>query len=330
MKRLYSLYLLMAVFIAVALCSAEDSYAQPQRKVPIRLGVDVSTMGLAFWVADSEGIFDKYGLQAITKTHDIGFMGLLAIGAGEGDTSIQSESPTVVNIAKGIDAIIVATIARGPQTYKAIAKKEIKGPRDLIGKTIGITVGAGGEYFLNQYLKKHAIDVRQVTIQDAAPPELSVMLYKGELDAVFVWEPFGRKIMGLDKAADRLAVFTSGKDYYNATFFLTVGRRFAEQNPEAVKNLLRALAEANRFIAQNKEKCIRITKYILRTSQEEAAAAVEDYVSVPPILEKDALPALMNISAWLKEKGRIKSIPDWKTIVQPRYLREVDPSKVQL
>jgi NitT/TauT family transport system substrate-binding protein len=316
--------------IALALSTAPESHAQAKRKVPIRIGVDVSTMGLAFWVADSEGIFDKHGLQAVTKTHDIGFMGLLAVGAGEGDTSIQSEPATIVNIAKGIDAIIVATIARGPQTYKAVAKREIKAPRDLVGRTIGVTVGSGGEYFLNQYLAKNRIDPKQVKIRDAAPPELSAMLYKGELDAAFVWEPFGRKIMGLEKAGERLALFSSGKDYYNAKYFLTVRRRFAEENPEAVKNLLRALAETNRFIVQNREKCIRITKYILRTSEEEATAAIEDYQSVAPVLEKDTIPTLMSVSAWLKENNKIKDIPDWQKIVQPRYLQEVDPGKVQL
>jgi NitT/TauT family transport system substrate-binding protein len=320
---------MLAGFALLVLLIFGVSNAEAQRKVPIRLGVDVSTMGLAFWVADSEGIFDKYGLQAITKTYDAGYMGLLAIGAGEGDTSIQSESPTVVNIAKGIDAVVVAVIARGPETHKAVAKKEIKSPKDLIGKKIGVTVGTSGEYFLYQYLKKNGIDVQEVTIQDAAAPELSAMLYKGEIDAVFIWEPFARKIMSLDKATEKLAQFSSAKEYYNATYFLTVARKYAEQNPEAVTNLLRALAEANEFIAKNREKCIRTTKYILRTSYDEAAAAVNDFATVAPILDKDTVPALMSVSEWLKDKDKIKSIPDWAKIIQPEYLKESDPSRVR-
>ena len=75
-------------------------------------------------------------------------------------------------------------------------------------------MGSGGEFFLVRYLKKHSINTKAVTIQNAGPPELTAMLYKGEVDAVFTWEPFGRKILSLERASERLAQFATGKDYY--------------------------------------------------------------------------------------------------------------------
>ncbi len=325
-----TLRLLLAILAGISLFSAMEAWAQGGRKVPIRMGTDVSTMGLAFWVADSEGIFDKHGIRPILKIHEIGFQALLAVGAGEGDVSIQSESPTIVNIAKGIDAVIIATIARGPNTYKAVAKKEITAPKDLVGKRIGVTVGSGGEFFLVQYLKKHSINAKAVTLQNAGPPELTAMLYKGEIDAVFTWEPFGRKILSLEKATDKLAQFVTGKEYYDPSYLLTVSRKFAEENPDAIKSLLGALAEANNFIAKNPEKAIQIAQRTLRTSRAEAAASMNDYVTVAPVLDKDTLQSLAGVSEWLKERDRIKAIPDWNKIVEPKFLREVDPTKVRM
>ena len=325
--------MLRAVFVMLyATCTftATETWAQAGRKVPIRMGTDVSTMGLAFWVADSEGIFDKHGIRPMLKIHEIGFQALLAVGAGEADTSIQSESPTIVNIAKGIDAVIIATIARGPQTYKAVARREISGPKDLVGKRIGVTMGSGGEFFLVRYLKKHSINTKAVTIQNAGPPELTAMLYKGEVDAVFTWEPFGRKILSLERASERLAQFATGKDYYDPSYLLTVGRKFTEDNPEAIKSLLTALAESNTFISKNPEKAVQIAQRTLRTTRAEATASLNDYVTVAPILDKDTIEALTDISLWLKDGDRIKSIPDWNKIVEPKFLRQIDPTKVRM
>ncbi len=53
MRKFDLIRLLLAGFISLGLSAAEESDAQAQRKVPIRLGVDVSTMGLAFWIADN-------------------------------------------------------------------------------------------------------------------------------------------------------------------------------------------------------------------------------------------------------------------------------------
>lgn len=271
-----------------------------------------------------------HGLKVTSKIYDTGLLGLLAIGAGEGDTSIQTEPPTAVNIAKGIDAIIIAAIARGPETCKAVSRTEIKGARDLIGKKVGVPAGTGGEYFFFQYLKKNGIGLQDLKVQDVPAPELNVMLYKGEIDAAFFWEPFARKVMMMEKAPNKFRILATGKEYYNPFYLLTVRRKFAEENPEAVRNLLRALMESNAFIAQNKEKCVRVTRYVLRTSYEDAVAALEDYEIHPPELKQELLPALGGICQWLLEKGRIAKEPEWRKVIQPQYLRAVAPARANL
>ncbi len=327
----------LLIGLALTICASlffsgfYPSLVAGKEKTKIRIGLDVSTNSLPFWVADSEGIYEKYGLDATSKIYEIGFMGLLAVGAGEGDTSIQSEPPTVVNIAKGIDAYIIASTARTPEVYKVISTKEIKNPKDLIGKKVGVKIGSGGNYFMHRFLTLNDIKQKDLKkVYDAAPQELCAMLYKGELDAIFVWQPFGRKFMTMEKAGEKFHILGGGAKYFNAHMFLTVRKKFADEHPEAVKNLLRALIEAKSYIDNNREKCVKITRYILRTSYDEAAAAIDDYLITTPTLESDILPALDDISKWLKENKKIKTIPDWKKIIQPKFLEEVDPSKVEL
>lgn len=302
------------------------SNGQQTKKVPIRMGMDVATAALPFWVAEQENIFDKYGLEVTSRLYELGFMGLLAIGANEGDTSIQTELPTIINISKGIDAIIVALVASGNGIYKAVVKKEIKNPTDLIGKKVGVPFGSGGEFFMHQWLKINKIKIDQIKLQNSAPPELGPMLYKGDIDAVFLWEPWPRNIMKLDKGGEKLHILGYRGDPH---IFLTVRRKFADENPEAVKNLLKALIESNSFVSKNREKALKITKYILRTTSEEADAAINDHTTT--VMWDDQTTAdLIELAQWLKEQGRIKEIPDWGKIIVLRYLKEVDPNRVQI
>ena len=282
-------------------------------------------------MAEAEGFFSRNGLEVSSKQYEMGSPGLLAIGAGEGDVSIQTENATVTNIAKGIDAIVVATVATAPRSLKGVARMDVKTPRDLIGKKVGVPQGSSAEFHLATYLKTYHLDVSQLKLVNAPPPELSVMVYKGDIDAAFFWEPWSRKTLLLDKTGTTVqnGFFRDYNQEFLGLGYLTVRRKFAEEKPEAVRRLLKSLIEANAFADANKERAIQVARKVLRTSHAEAQDAIDDYPNRVALDRKHVVGNLSAVANWLKGIGKLKESVDWEKVVQPQYLLAVDPARVK-
>ena len=203
MKKLIASAMLVAVLALPCAVLATEN-------VPIRMGMDVGVNSLPFWVGIEKGYFANNGLDVSARTYDFGFLGLLSIGAGEGDTSSQSDMPTLTSAAKGIDAPIIAVMARSADNYKIVGKNDIKSPAELKGRKFGMTLGSASEYVGMSYLAKNGLSRKDVDIVGAAPSELAPMLVKGDIDAACFWEPWGRKTLIL--APGDLHVIGTGRD----------------------------------------------------------------------------------------------------------------------
>ncbi len=66
----------------------------------------------------------------------------------------------------------------------------IKAPEDLKGKTVGITAGSSGHFFLSLFLTYHQMPMSDVKIVDLEPARLSQALIEGQVDAIVTWEPY--------------------------------------------------------------------------------------------------------------------------------------------
>ena len=114
----------LALFLAAGLgpAGAADDGA-------VRFSNGAHFVGNPYWLAEDKGIFKKHGLKTPTPWATPLWLALRAIGSGQLDISFQSDPPTISNIAKGIDAIIVAATAQGNESMKLVAKSRSRAPR---------------------------------------------------------------------------------------------------------------------------------------------------------------------------------------------------------
>ena len=320
MKKLIISSLLIAVLALPCLAVATEN-------VPIRLGMDVGVNSLPFWVGIEKGYFAENGLDVSDRTYDSGFLGLLAIGAGEGDTSSQSDMPTLTSAAKGIDAPIIAVMARSADNYKIVGKKDIKSAADLKGRKFGMTLGSASEYVGVSYLAKNGLARKDVDVIGAAPPELAPMLVKGDIDAASFWEPWGRKTLNL--APDDLHVIGTGRDIYAANMYLTVRREFANEHPDAVKGLLRGLQKADAYIKGHQSEVEGIIEKKHRVDAETAAVLLHDFDYVL-VLDNEVPSTIKQVGQWLLENKKLASPPDLNKLIDASYLRAVSPGSVTI
>lgn len=299
--------------------------ASSAESTPIRVGLDVGVNSLPFWIAMDKGFFEKRGLRVSDKVFDSGFLGLLAIGANEGDTSSQSDAPTLTLIGKGIDAVVVAVVARSADNYKIVGKNDIKQGQALKGRKVGMTLGSACEYVGLKYLAKQGLSRNDVNVVGADPSELAPLLARGDLDAACFWEPWGRKTVAL--APTKLHVIGTGRDIYAVNMYLTVRRSYAKQHPESVKAILAGLQEANAYIGANKSEAIEIFRKKHRLDAEMANALVNEW-EYSLVLDQQAISAMREVGSWLVENKKLGALPDWNRLIDASYLRNVAPQAV--
>jgi sulfonate transport system substrate-binding protein len=289
---------------------------------PVRVGIDVGVNSLPFWIGMKNGYFEKNGLDLKVKTYDSGFLGLLAIGAGEGDFSSQSDTPTLTLTSKGIDAVVIGIMAHSADNYKIVGKNEITNPKGLKGRRFGMTLGSACEYVGLKYLKTQGLTRADVKIVGAAPSELAPLLVKGDIDASCFWEPWGRKVLGL--ASTSLHVIGTGRDIYAANMYLTVRRKFAEEHPDAVKGMLRALEAADKYIAEHPQEAVEMIQSKHRVDQKMAQTLSKDF-DYKLFFDRQAFGAMKEVGQWLLENKKLTKLPEWNRIIDTHYLNSVVP-----
>lgn len=293
----------------------------------VRFSTEPTSLGIPYWLAEDKGIFKKHGLKTTNTMGHTALVGLRAIGSGQLDISFQSDPPTISNIAKGIDAIIVAATAQGNESMKLVAKKSIKSPKDLIGKKVTWMGGTGGEFGFIKFLGNRGIDYKKLDHVNLPPPEAAPTMVKGAVEAMWFWEPWPRKVMQLRGDALHILAASKASDY-EPNFHLTVRRGFAREKPKTLKRFLQALIEATDMANADPAAAAAAFQKVTRSSAADAKAALNDY-KLKIWLDKSYYDTLQEVSAFKKKLGHIKQIPDWKKIIDPSFLRAVAASRAK-
>jgi ABC-type nitrate/sulfonate/bicarbonate transport system substrate-binding protein len=293
----------------------------------IRFTTDTASISLPLWYAEEKGLFEKHGLKYTDTPVNAAFLGLQAIGAGTNDASVQSDPPTISNIAAGIDAVIVAVVAKGEKSMALVAKSSVKSVADLKGKKVVWLKGSGGELGFAKYLEARGLKLADFEHVNLPPAEAVPTLLSGGADALWFWQPWPRKALGAKPSDLHVIEVSTAKDY-EPNMILTVSRTFAADKPQTLKKFLAVLIESVDGLKRNPDVGIDILMRRLRMPLDDAKLTLGDY---PPdiSLTGDFIKELSAIAALKSADGSLKSSPDWIKKVDASFLRAVAPEKVK-
>ncbi|MDR2669247.1 MAG: NrtA/SsuA/CpmA family ABC transporter substrate-binding protein [Desulfovibrio sp.] len=163
-----------------------------------------------------------------------------AVVGGSADFSFGgSTTPGLAAILAGSPLVFSQFYIYLPRTTAIIAKDPaIKGPQDLVGKSVAVNRSGLGEMLLIAGLEKHRVDVSKVNVVYLNPPDAGPALAAGKVDAWAMWSPavdiarqnYNAHNIYEEKDLDYLLDFST---------FL-IARSFAVRNPD----LVRAVNEA--------------------------------------------------------------------------------------
>lgn len=164
-------------------------------------------------------------------------------GAGMVDISVIPYSNFITLVDQGAPVKLVA--GAGAEGCIFIGGEGISKPEDLKGKTIGTFQADTLEVLPYDYLTKAGMSFADVDVKYFnTSPELAAAFINGAIDAVSHIEPYATQCLTERKGSQ---VLTDGLDIYNkgyADCVLAARTPLLEENPEAVKAVIKAMMTA--------------------------------------------------------------------------------------
>jgi len=223
-------------------------YTGPVEKITVASAEYLT--GVLVYVAEDQGFFEKNGLEVTIKGYGSGKACADALIAGEADISTSADNVFVSNSFEHADLRVFGTVATA-QVKDLVARKDkgITTINDLIGKKIGITKKSGAEFQLVVFLTFNGISQKDVELVDLKPPEMMGAISNGDIDAVFVWDPYLYNIK--IELGENAISWHGGEDFY---FVLLTKEDWLEKNPAAAERFIKAMLEAEGYIKDNSEE----------------------------------------------------------------------------
>ncbi len=249
--------------------------------------------GIPLEVARTRGFWEAEGLDVSITYARGGAQAVNSLIASSIDWVVSGFDVVVQTVARGREAITIASLSRLPFFALAVSPREpsIAGIRDLVGKKIGVGNLGTTDHFLAQYLlKREGVDPDSVEFV-ASGPNLYEQLNRGQVEAGMVQEP---ALTLVERAGGRVLVNFMRLEDVNRSLggpyqFLALSTRpdVLQTQAETARKLIRGLVNANRWVLGSPGADI------VKSMPEELVAGgdVETFASVLDRYKRDLYPA---------------------------------------
>jgi len=291
------------------------------------------------YVAYQKGYFKDEGLDVTLKFNPGGWMSLKDLFEGRADIITVAELPIVYSIFdkkkytdfERDDFYIIGDIIYSQQDIQQVVARRDKGiktPADLVGKKIGVFKGTTLDYFMDIFFIDHKIKYTDVEIFNMNVFEMTDAIVKGDLDAIFTWQPHVH--FAVQKLGDN-AVLLQSRAKYSTSWLIIVMKDFAKKHPQVLEKFIKAIVSAENFINQNPEQAQIIHSKLSKTDLK-TTKLLWDIVSFDLSLGEGLLRTLEGEAKWVirKKMYDTKQIPDFTNFIYFDALEKIKPSGVQI
>ncbi|MBI4522984.1 MAG: ABC transporter substrate-binding protein [Deltaproteobacteria bacterium] len=244
------------------------------------LGGFQSTM----WVAKDLKIFDKNGLDVDLIMITGGARSVAVLLSGNTQFATGSATTPLLATARGSDLVIVAA-SYNYFPFSIVSKPDIRSPKDLRGKRLGILNFGGSHDLAHQLafkewgLKRQEVNVIPLGDQ---PTRLAALL-AGNIDATIMSLPHllvavkaGYRVLG--DMGDMRTRFSQSTVYLR--------RSYLRENRDIAKRFLKAYSEAVHVLKTDRERSIKVMGRRMRVEDQEILNETYNYFgrrfSFPP------------------------------------------------
>jgi ABC-type nitrate/sulfonate/bicarbonate transport system substrate-binding protein len=244
---------------------------------------------------------------------------------GQGDIVMTGDLPSVQYFFNNPGQYqTFAAIERDAKGYVVIARKDIKSPKDLAGKTVATRVGSTGSWFISEYLSKNGVDPKSVPVKNLDTQLLPAALCKGDIAAFFIWQPIGSRT--LEICPNDAHQLSDASGYIQG--YLVAGARpeflNSADGADKVQRFLRAIIKG-RAKAESDFKAVAAFAAKTYSLSEKATKDQWDTNTRPIALDKVYFDDFCSLSKWAQGAGLQTGQLDFSKLTWPNALRAIDP-----
>ena len=296
-----------------------------------KLAVGISALSAGYsplYIAKGGGFFEKFGLDVdliLMESSPI-VHGLIA-----GDVKLAGVGATRI-VASNVEGsgILILSAMNDRQPYVLLVPPEIKEPSQLKGKKVGVAQFGGLDDTAMRFalLKLGLNPEKDVTIIQAGGKATRFSaLQKGALSAIVIDPPYtlAAKKLGLNFLFDFIE--SSPKTVYGT---VSAKDSFIKQNPDTIRNFLKAYITAIQFYKAHKPESIKIIAKYMRIDMPAKAEEMEETYNAfvraqkcKPYIEKENVQNLLNELGERMPKARTA---DPQRFVNMQFLKDLDDS----
>lgn len=264
------------------------------------LGAETIPLSAPIWVAEHKGYFREESIEVEVRGFKSGRTALFTlVDEGGLDLVTAAQTPVISKSFSRSNYAIVAGLAYSDKDLKLLARRDrgIASPQDLKGKTIGLTTGSSGHFFLHLFLAYHQLQWPDVKTADFEATALGAALVDGQVDAVATWEPH---IYRTRKALSEKAVLMPSGSIYREDFYFIARKECIQRSPEALRRFLKAIEKAQQFIRQHRDETLEIVERRLQMDPEVLRATWSE-IQFGLFLDQSILVSLEDEARWAIE-----------------------------
>jgi NitT/TauT family transport system substrate-binding protein len=284
---------------------AEGASGQGEPEVrDIAFGV-IPTLDYApVYLAIQEGYFEQEGLRVEPRINQGGAAAVAGLVGGDFQVAGVNWFAFALALDEGIQMDVVAEADRGVPGYTeviALAGSGIEEPEDLVGRRVTTPVLNGAcDLPIKKVLKEEGVDPAAVEFVEIPFPDMPAALERGTVDAICVPEPILTITEQRLKTRAVLDVFSGPTDNFPVIGYMS-STRFAEENPNTVAALRRALEKASRLAQENPDKVREVLPTYTEITPELAGR-----LTLPEYAATTDQEQLERVTALMKEFGVVE------------------------
>jgi NitT/TauT family transport system substrate-binding protein len=315
-----SKYFLIPLILSLLMAGCDNKPQTPLDN--LSLGVDVTTLASApVFVAEAKGLWKGENLNVEIKPFVSGRLALDGLLATSVNVATVADVPVVLAALQQQQVRIIATFSSSEKHVNLLARKDrgIFKPEDLRGKRIAVPLGTNAEYVMELFLQRSRLSQSDVQIVSLNPPDTVGAITRGDVDAIFAWQPH---IYNAQKLLGTNAIVFSSEGIYNQPFNLVVMEDYLGPERDKLTRLMNGLKRAEIYIHENRAESIEIVARRLQVDAKDLEAIWDSY-SFALGLDSALVGTLKNEGIWAKKAGIVAKDakePDYQSIVYASLL----------
>lgn len=301
----------------------------------VTVGIQVSPAMTLVMVAKDKGFFLEEGVDVEIREFTAGKFALQAFLGGSIDFAVSGEVPVALATLQGNKIRVVSQVVENTvNEVRVVALKDsnIKDPTDYFKRKkrkLATSIGGGPEFYTYEFMKRYGIKNEDIEIVSQKPEDMPAALAAGSVDAISIFDPFA--FIAEKRLGERVITFKD-PELYSEFYVLDVRPEQIEQKAKEIEALLRGFSRAGKFIQENPAEAKKILQDYTKL-EEDVIDGIWDNFVFKPALTKKLIDYWNAQAVWAKKTGKVTpetKIPNFRDIVDARFLEKVDSSAVQL